>query len=66
MVRKTCTQIHSEFIYATNYCPQQCESGERPQDIKVRKRGHWGSDPSQPGQLCTLVAQDRQVSFQLL
>jgi hypothetical protein len=66
MVRKICTQIHSEFIYATNYYPQQRESGEQPPDIKVWKRRHRGSDPSQPGQLCTPVVQAPLVSFQLL
>jgi hypothetical protein len=49
MVRKICTEIHSKFIYATNYYPQERESIERPPYIKVWKRGHRGSDPSQPG-----------------
>jgi hypothetical protein len=35
MVKKICHQIHSNFIYATNYYPQECESGERLLDIKV-------------------------------
>ena len=62
MVRKLCTKLHSEYIYATNSYPQERESGERPPDIKVWKRGHRGSDPSNPDQLCTPMAQARLVS----
>jgi hypothetical protein len=32
-----CMVRNSEFIYATNYYPQQCESGERPPDMKMWK-----------------------------
>jgi hypothetical protein len=48
--------IHPEFVYTSNYYPQQHESGERQSDIKVWNRGHRESDPSQTGQLCTPVA----------
>jgi hypothetical protein len=61
-VRKICMKIHSEYIYATNSYPQKCETGEWPPDVKVWKRGHWGPDPSQPDQLCTLLAQAQPVS----
>jgi hypothetical protein len=55
MVRKICMILHLEFIYGTNSYPQELESSVWPSDIKVWKRGH--RDPSNPDQLCTLVAQ---------
>jgi hypothetical protein len=62
MVSKICTKIHSEFIYATKYYPHEHESGERSPNIKVWKRGHRGSNPSQLGQLCTSEVQAQLVS----
>jgi hypothetical protein len=62
MVSKICMKIHSEFIYATKYYPHEHESGERSPNIKVWKRGHRGSNPSQLRQLCTSEVQAQLVS----
>jgi hypothetical protein len=39
------------------------KGSQRPPDIKVWKKGHKGSDPSNPDRLCTLVAEAQLVSF---
>jgi hypothetical protein len=64
MVRKIITKMHSHFVFfLTNSHPQECASGQHPPDMKVLKRGHRGSDPSNPDKLCTLVAEARLVSY---
>jgi hypothetical protein len=39
--------------------PQEHERGQRLTDVKVWKKGHMGSDPSNGSQLYILVAQAR-------
>jgi hypothetical protein len=54
--------IHTLF-FLTNSYPQERASGQRSSDMKVWKRGHSGSDPSNPDKLCTLMAEARLVSY---
>jgi hypothetical protein len=49
------------FLLLTHY-PQGRESGQWPPDIKVWKKGHRGSDPSNPDKLCTPVVEGQLVS----
>jgi hypothetical protein len=49
MVRKICTQIYSEFIYATKYYPQQCESGEDRQILKCGREDIRKASLHNPG-----------------
>jgi hypothetical protein len=51
------------LFFLTKSYPQEHASGQRPPDMKVWKRGHRGSDPSNPDKLCTLVAEARLVSY---
>jgi hypothetical protein len=64
MVRKIITKIHSHFVFfVTNSYPQEHAGGQQPPDMNVWKRGHRGSDPSNPDKLCTPVAEARLVSY---
>jgi hypothetical protein len=47
----------------TNSYSQEHASGQRPPDMKVWKRGHRGSDTSNPDKLCNMVAEARLVSY---
>jgi hypothetical protein len=57
MVRKIITKMHSHFVFLTNSYPQERASGQRPPNMKVWKRGHRGSGPSNPDKLCTPVVE---------
>jgi hypothetical protein len=48
--------IHTLFFHTNSY-PQERASGQWPPDMKVWKRGHRGSDPSNPDKLCNPVAE---------
>jgi hypothetical protein len=63
MVRKIVTYMHSHFIFCTNSYPQECASDQWPPEMEVWKRGHRGSDPSNPDKLCNLVVEVRLVSY---
>jgi hypothetical protein len=62
MVRKIVTQMYSHFFHTNSY-PQECASGQQSSDMKVWKRGHRGSDPSNPDKMCNPVAEARLVSY---
>jgi hypothetical protein len=62
MVRKIVTQMYSHFFHTNSY-PQERTSGQRLPDMKVWKRGHRRSDPSNFDKLCNLVAKARLVSY---
>jgi hypothetical protein len=55
--------MHSHFVFVTNSYPQECASGQRSLDMKVWKRGHRGSGPSNPDKLVNLVAEAQLVSY---
>jgi hypothetical protein len=40
------------LFFHTNLYPHERASGQWPPDMKVWKRGHRGSDPSNPDKLC--------------
>jgi hypothetical protein len=60
MVRKIITKMHSPFVFSY---PQEHASGQRPPYMKVWKRGHRGSDPSNSDLLCTPVVEALLVSY---
>jgi hypothetical protein len=55
--------MYVHFIFLTNSYLQEHASGQRPLDMKVSKRGHRGSDPSNLDKLCSPVAKARLVSY---
>jgi hypothetical protein len=64
MVRRIITKMHSHFIFfLTNSYPQEHASGQWLPDMKVWKRGHRGSDPSNPNKLGTPVTEAQLVSY---
>jgi hypothetical protein len=54
--------IHTLF-FLTNSYPQERASGKRPPEMKVWKRGHRGSDPSNPDKLGNPVIEAQLVSY---
>jgi hypothetical protein len=64
MVRKIVTKnAFTVCFFLTNSYPQEHVSGQWLPDMKVWKRGHRGSDHSNPDKLCNLVAEARLVSY---
>jgi hypothetical protein len=50
-------------MYHSNLYVQEVKSGCTSTDVEVYMQGHRGSDPHNPGVLCTQTATDRLVSF---
>jgi hypothetical protein len=64
MVRNIVTKnAFTLYFFLTNLYPQERTSGQRPPDMKVWKRGHRGSDPSNSDMLCNPVAEARLMSY---
>jgi hypothetical protein len=50
-------------LFLTNLYLQEFAIGQRLPDMKVWKRGHRGSDPSNPDKLCNPMAEARLMSY---
>jgi hypothetical protein len=64
MLKKIVTKnTFTLYFFLTNSYPQERASGQRPPEMKVWKKGHKGSGPSNPDKLCNPVVEARLVSY---